>query len=100
MLFSAPHSHTLQLDAVCPHLEQASSPSSRTLPHLVQRLTKPDLLTNLERVGDHCNNIATEIIDDFNYDNRYFHKTKRHASDDEGYDALYRDYSLKYGNLV
>lgn len=59
-----------------------------------------DLLTNLERVGDHCNNIATEIIDDLNYDNRYFHKTKRHASDDEGYDALYRDYSLKYGNLV
>ena len=38
-----------------------------------------DLLTNLERVGDHCNNIATEIIDDLNYDNRYFHKTKRHA---------------------
>lgn len=59
-----------------------------------------DLLTNLERVGDHCNNIATEIIDDLNYDNRYFHKTKRHASDDEGYDALYRDYSLKYSNLV
>ena len=59
-----------------------------------------DLLTNLERVGDHCNNIATEIIDDLNYDNRYFHKTKRHASDDERYDALYRDYSLKYGNLV
>lgn len=58
-----------------------------------------DLLTNLERVGDHCNNIATEIIDDLNYDNRYFHKTKRHASDDEGYDAMYRDYSLKYGNL-
>lgn len=58
-----------------------------------------DLLTNLERVGDHCNNIATEIIDDLNYDNRYFHKTKRHASDDEGYDAMYRDYSLKYGKL-
>lgn len=58
-----------------------------------------DLLTNLERVGDHCNNIATEIIDDLNYDNRYFHKTKRHASDDEGYDAMYRDYSLKYGNI-
>ena len=59
-----------------------------------------DLLTNLERVGDHCNNIATEIIDDLNYDNRFFHKTKRHASDDEGYDAMYKDYSLKYGNLV
>lgn len=59
-----------------------------------------DLLTNLERVGDHCNNIATEIIDDLNYDNRYFHKTKRHASDDAGYDAMYKDYSLKYGNLV
>lgn len=59
-----------------------------------------DLLTNLERVGDHCNNIATEIIDDLNYDNRFFHKTKRHASDDEGYDVMYKDYSLKYGNLV
>lgn len=59
-----------------------------------------DLLTNLERVGDHCNNIATEIIGDLNYDNRYFHKTKRHASDDEGYDVMYKDYSLKYGNLV
>lgn len=35
-----------------------------------------DLLTNLERVGDHCNNIATEIIDDLNYDNRYKTVTK------------------------
>lgn len=55
-----------------------------------------DLLTNLERVGDHCNNIATEIIDNLNFDNRYIHKTKRNAREEENYDALYREYCLKY----
>ena len=55
-----------------------------------------DLLTNLERVGDHCNNISVEIIDDLAYDNNYLHKTKRHASEDENFDSLFKEYSNKY----
>ncbi len=55
-----------------------------------------DLIINLERVGDHCNDIGAEIIDDLMYDNRYIHKTKRHASKDKNFDLLYKDYSSKY----
>lgn len=56
-----------------------------------------DLITNLERVGDHCNNIGAEIIDDISFDNMYIHKTKRHASKDKDYDSLFKEYSSKYG---
>ena len=55
-----------------------------------------DLIINLERVGDHCNDIGAEIIDDLMYDNRYIHKTKRHASEDKDSDRLFKDYSSKY----
>ena len=55
-----------------------------------------DLIINLERVGDHCNDIGAEIIDDLMYDNRYIHKTKRHASEDKDFDSLFKDYSSKY----
>lgn len=55
-----------------------------------------DLIINLERVGDHCNDIGAEIIDDLMYDNRYIHKTKRHASEDKDFDRLFKDYSSKY----
>ncbi len=55
-----------------------------------------DLIINLERVGDHCNDIGAEIIDDLMYDNRYIHKTKRHASKDKNFDLLYKEYSSKY----
>ncbi len=55
-----------------------------------------DLIINLERVGDHCNDIGAEIIDDLMYDNRYIHKTKRHASKDKDFDSLFKDYSSKY----
>ena len=55
-----------------------------------------DLIINLERVGDHCNDIGAEIIDDLMYDNRYIHKTKRHASEDMDFDSLFKDYSSKY----
>ncbi len=55
-----------------------------------------DLITNLERVGDHCNNLGAEIIDDISFDNMYIHKTKAHASMDKDYDALFKEYSSKY----
>ena len=55
-----------------------------------------DLIINLERVGDHCNDIGAEIIDDLMYDNRYIHKTKRHASEDKDFDGLFKEYSSKY----
>lgn len=55
-----------------------------------------DLLTNLERVSDHCNNIAIEIIDNVSYNNMRLHKTKRHMGDDDDYERQYKKYAEKY----
>ena len=55
-----------------------------------------DLLTDLERVGDHCNNIAIELIDYLNFDNMRSHKTKMHIGDDERFDHKYKEYASKY----
>ena len=55
-----------------------------------------DLLTDLERVGDHCNNIAIELIDYLNFDNMRSHKTKMHIGDDEKFDHKYKEYASKY----
>ncbi len=55
-----------------------------------------DLLTDLERVSDHCNNIAIELIDYLNFNNMKSHKTKRHIGDDKKYDLKYKEYSIKY----
>lgn len=55
-----------------------------------------DLLTNLERVADHCNNIAIEIINSEEYDNMRLHKTKRHMIDNLDYEKDYETYLTKY----
>lgn len=55
-----------------------------------------DLLTNLERVSDHCNNIAIELINGEQFDNMRLHKTKRHMIDNKEYEEDYKDYLNKY----
>ena len=55
-----------------------------------------DLLTDLERIGDHCNNIAIELIDYLNFNNMRSHKTKRHIGDDEKFNFKYKEYANKY----
>lgn len=55
-----------------------------------------DLLTNLERVSDHCNNIAIEVINSEQFDNMRLHKTKRHMIDNKDYEDEYQNYINKY----
>ena len=55
-----------------------------------------DVLTNLERVSDHCSNIAACIID-MSRNNMDLHETVRSAINSSGeYERMYRDYAAKY----
>ena len=56
-----------------------------------------DLLTNYERVADHCSNVAGCVIEISRYDALDMHKYMydvRHGS--EEYDSMYKAYSRKY----
>ncbi len=55
-----------------------------------------DLLTNLERVSDHCSNVAGAIIDLQNND-MMFHEAMRHIKTDSAtFKEMYNRYSEKY----
>ncbi len=55
-----------------------------------------DLLTNLERIGDHCSNIAGCVVD-MNHHDMNIHENLRSARADRGvFDAQYKAYSEKY----
>ncbi len=55
-----------------------------------------DLLTNLERIGDHCSNIAGCVIDHNRHDMN-IHENLRSARSDRSYfDAHYQEYCQKY----
>ncbi len=55
-----------------------------------------DLLTNLERIGDHCSNIAGSVID-MNHHDMNIHENLRSArSDKEFFEAHYQLYAHKY----
>ena len=55
-----------------------------------------DLLTNLERVADHCSNIGACVIDTAHH-NMNLHESLRQARDaGHDFDALYRSYLEKY----
>jgi len=55
-----------------------------------------DLLTALERIGDHCSNIAGCVIDQAHH-NRNTHETLRSARvENENFSEQYRDYARKY----
>ncbi len=54
-----------------------------------------DLLTNLERVSDHCSNIAGCVLD-MAHDNLNLHESLRATRGDSEYAREYAEYSLKY----
>ena len=56
-----------------------------------------DLLTNLERVADHCSNIAVAIIElesDAYDPHQYLRRTRDHHSDT--FDQYYEDYARRF----
>ena len=55
-----------------------------------------DILTNLERVSDHCSNIAGCVIDtaEHNLNVHEFLRASRHGN--TKYDERFREYSAKY----
>ena len=54
-----------------------------------------DILTDLERVADHCSNIAACVIDTAHY-NMNLHQSVREMKRGEGFEELYTYYSSKY----
>ena len=55
-----------------------------------------DLLTALERIGDHCSNIAGCVVDAYHHD-RNTHEALRSARvENENFTRQYRDYAQKY----
>ncbi len=55
-----------------------------------------DILTDLERVGDHCSNIAGGIIDIVHGDMNMHEALGRVKGGEHGFDVLYKGYTEKY----
>ncbi len=55
-----------------------------------------DLLTNLERIGDHCSNIAGCIIDNSHHDMNIHENLRSARADSEYFTAHYQAYCSKY----
>ena len=55
-----------------------------------------DLLTNFERVSDHCSNICGCVIEIAKYDSLDMHKYNAHSHKREQYEEKYKMYSEKY----
>ena len=55
-----------------------------------------DILTNLERVSDHCSNVASCIIEMIEHEDLDIHEYKNHLKEEGEFDKLYREYSAKY----
>ncbi len=55
-----------------------------------------DLLTNLERIGDHCSNIAGCVVDTNHHDMNIHENLRSARADKAHFDAQYQAYSQKY----
>ena len=55
-----------------------------------------DLLTSLERVGDHCSNIAGCVIDLHRHDMNTHEALRQNRKGNARFDKLYAEYSAKY----
>ena len=55
-----------------------------------------DILTNLERVSDHCSNIAGCVIDTSEHNLNVHESLRKIRRDNEKYDELFRQFSKKY----
>ncbi len=54
-----------------------------------------DLLTNLERIADHCSNVAACVIDSTN-NNMNLHKSVKEMKSETTFKELYEEYTNKY----
>ena len=55
-----------------------------------------DILTNFERVSDHCSNVGGCVVEISRYDALEMHKYNRRKHKNDDYERLYKEYSLKY----
>ena len=55
-----------------------------------------DLLTNFERVSDHCSNVGGCVVEISQYDALEMHKYNRRKHKNDDYERLYKEYTLKY----
>ena len=55
-----------------------------------------DILTNFERVSDHCSNIGGCVIEIAKYDALDMHKYNRKNHSSEDFEQMYREYSSVY----
>ncbi|MEG1367262.1 MAG: PhoU domain-containing protein, partial [Oscillospiraceae bacterium] len=62
-----------------------------------------EILTNLERIGDHCSNIAARLIGSEAVDGHFdAHELRRsmHAGDVPGYNKMLDAYKAKYLDVI
>ena len=55
-----------------------------------------DILTNLERVADHCSNVAGCVVEMARHNALDMHRYNDEAKHGDSFDALYREYAQKY----
>lgn len=55
-----------------------------------------DILTNLERVSDHCSNVASCIIEMVEHEDLDIHNYEHHLREEGDFDKLYREFLEKY----
>ena len=55
-----------------------------------------DILTNLERVADHCSNVAGCVVEMARHDALDMHRYNDEAKHGDSFDRLYREYGAKY----
>ncbi len=55
-----------------------------------------DILTNLERVSDHCSNVAGCLIEMSEHEDLDIHEYKNHLKEEGEFDKLYHEYLAKY----
>ena len=55
-----------------------------------------DLLTALERIGDHCSNIAGCVVDAYHHDMNTHEALRSARSENENFGEQYRDFARKY----
>ena len=55
-----------------------------------------DILTNLERVSDHCSNVASCIIEMMEHEDLDIHEYEHRLKEEGEFDKLYHEYLTKY----
>ena len=58
-----------------------------------------DILTNFERVSDHCSNVGGCVVEIATYDALDMHKYNRKKHKSEDFEKMYKEYTAKYSIL-